>query len=663
MTPPPPLPGRYAFDRFQLAADGSLLLSDGAVIPLAPKVLQTLLALVRRAGHVVTKDELLAAVWPGCFVEETGLARNISVLRQGLGDGQQRLIVTVPKVGYRLAARVERVGGEREQAAPLTRGVEAFVGRDAERRRLHQAFDHACQGRGGVLALAGEPGIGKTTLVDHFMGEIHGQCAGGTGRCSESFAGAEPHLPFLEALETLLRLPWIDASMRLHAPTWASYVGLPRTDPAPDGAAPATTPERLLRELTHFLRDVSAQSPVVLCLDDMHWADAATVDVVAHLATRVARMRVLVLLTYRDRHWLQGEHPFARLRDELRARREIEEVALPLLTSDDVGAYVSAAQPGRPVTEGLAALVFRRSEGNPLFMSALLRFLEAPRRGSQADGPGLDVPDSLRGLIDRMLLRLEPAQRATLDAAAVLGEEFDTAVLSRALGRDDATVEDLLASVEQVSGLVQLQCDDETPRGVTSRTYRFRHALYRASLLTQLAPSRRAAWARQLAEAMLDCQGASAPAIAGPVGMLLEDAREYARAAEWFSTASANATRMLAFDDASDLADRGLRCVTRAQGIPPRERMRLELALTFAKLVPFSSARGYGHPRVEVLVQRAAELATEPLRPWLGSGTPGRRHRGTRGDGSGDRDEPADHGRGGPAAVQDNDGGDPAPPW
>jgi DNA-binding winged helix-turn-helix (wHTH) protein len=112
--------GDYAFGRFRLSADGSLLLRDGAAVPLAPKVLQTLLVLVRRAGQVVHKPELVEAVWPDSVVEETGLTRNVSLLRQALGDRDQRVIATVARVGYRFTATVARTeaGASRSAASP-----------------------------------------------------------------------------------------------------------------------------------------------------------------------------------------------------------------------------------------------------------------------------------------------------------------------------------------------------------------------------------------------------------------------------------------------------------------------------------------------------------------------------------------------------------------
>src|SRR6266849_294534 len=101
--------GAYVFDRFRLSADGTLLLRDREAVPLAPKVLQTLLVLVQHAGEVVRKEDLIQVVWPDSVVEETGLTRNISLLRQALADDGQRLIATIARIGYRFVGAVERI--------------------------------------------------------------------------------------------------------------------------------------------------------------------------------------------------------------------------------------------------------------------------------------------------------------------------------------------------------------------------------------------------------------------------------------------------------------------------------------------------------------------------------------------------------------------------
>ncbi len=599
-----PSTGRYAFDRFRLTSDGTLLCRGDVVVPLAPKVLQTLLVLVQRAGDVVTKDELLRAVWPDCFVEETGLTRNVSLLRQALDDDGRRFIVTVARVGYRFAAHVEFVPNGGASVRPGRARV--IVGRDRERRRLLDAAERAREGSGSILAVAGEPGIGKTTVVEQVLEELARDCIIGRGRSSEQFADAEAHLPILEALHDVAADPQVAETLRRKAPTWARYLQFDGSAP-PDGvtgAAPSGNPERLLRELTLFLETVARRQTMVLFLDDMHWADRATVDALAHLAPRLARMRVLLVITYRQNELALAGHPLVALRGEMVARGEMEEMRVSLLVLEDVASYVRATTTDGDAASGLAALVFARSEGNPLFMTALLRFLASDPPDARSD-----VPDSLRGLIDRMLQRLDALSHVVLTVGAVQGHEFDSATVARASDTAPAEVEERLGAAEHTHALVVRERDSVLPDGTCTVAYRFVHALYQSALLTSLTPSRRMTWAQRVADALVQLHAGHTDTIAGPLATLFEESRDHRQAAMYFLAASRNASRLFAFANASQLAERGLHCVTLAPWLDEQARARIELALTSARLVPLSCLEGFGSRAVEELTRRAMALA------------------------------------------------------
>ena len=600
----------YRFGRFQLSGDGTLLLRDGVAVPLAPKVLQTLLVLVQHAGTVVKKADLIEAIWPDSIVEDTGLTRNISVLRQALGDEDQRLIVTVSRIGYRFAGTVEP-GRDSVTTPPVSddRATRKLVvGRGQELDALRGALDSARAGHGGIVALAGEPGIGKTTAADTFLREIATTCRIGTGRCSERFAGAEPHLPILEALDELTAEPALRDMLRRKAPTWSDVVA---PGPPADGEGRETaigSQERLIRELTIFLEEISRHEPVVIFIDDLQWADDASVDVLSHLASRVPRMRVLVVVTYRLHELALTRHPFARLRGELIARGHLHEVPLRLLALDDVRSYVQSAFGGADVPADLPAFVFRKTEGNPLFMTDLVRYV---RDTGVPSGIGLratDVPDSLRGLIERMLERFDPPLRQLLSIAAVQGYEFDSATVARVSGCAAADVEERLRMAAQVHAVVAPIDEREMPDGTPSLAYRFVHVLYQDALYASIAPSRRVVWAQQIAEALLASHAARSEAIAGQLAVLFETGRDFWNAAQYFLITSQNAVRLFAFAAATELADRGLQCLQSASAVDDRDRQRRELDLTFAKLVPLASLRGYGNADVEQLSRRIVQL-------------------------------------------------------
>ena len=608
----------YRFGRFRLSADGTMLLRDDAPVPLAPKALRTLLTLVERAGEVVTKQQLLETVWPDSFVEDTGLTRNISVIRQAFGEDGERFIATVARLGYRFTAPVMRI---ESSIKPLpSRPVIAsrndrrlrIVGRTEELDALRGAFQDVVIGSGRMIAVTGEPGIGKTTAVESFLKEIEEHCRIGSGRCSERLASAEPHLPILEALDELTaRDPRLMQILTARAPTWLRHVAprSPERTRASEGVEPdpARTSERLMRELTSFLEEASIQIPMTIVIEDLHWTDLSTVDVLVHLAARLSRLHLLVIVTYRHHELALRDHPFVRVRSELIARGQLEELAVSLLTPDEVREYVLSAFEGEDIGTDLAALVYEKTEGNPLFMADLVRYFQ--KRGSPIGARTvLDVPNSLRALIDRTLHGLPPVARQVASIAAVQGHEFDSATLARVSGMSAADVEELLGRLEEVHALVTLERETALPDGTLTLVYRFVHVLYQDALVESIAPSKRSEWARRIAEALMLSHATQTDHIAGQLAALFETGRDVWQASQHFLTASRNATARFAFREAIDLATRGLNCVNSAAAVEQSHRLQRELDLAFARLVPVSSVEGYASVEAEKISARLVEL-------------------------------------------------------
>jgi DNA-binding winged helix-turn-helix (wHTH) protein len=613
----------YAFDRFRLSADGTLLTRDGVAITLAPKVLQILLWLLQHAGEVVRKEQLLQAVWPDSFVEETGLTRNISLLRRALGDDGQHFIATAARVGYRFVPPVERVAaGTPPTAKPQARAPVAgrgeqgqiVVGRTRELAHLHESLDRARGGRGSLISICGEPGIGKTTVVETFLQTVEGSCLVGRGRCSERLSGAEPHLPVLEALDAIAALePSLVDLLRRTAPTWSRYVARPSSGVEDVPADPGGTgsPERLMRELTTFLEIACRDRAIVIFIEDLHWADVSTIDVLAHLAPRLTGIPLLLIVSYRQRDLLVARHPFARLRGELIARGQLGEVQVSLLGLDDVGEYLRSSFGAAPVPADLASVVFQRTEGNPLFMVEVVRFLRQHTRAGSSSSTAHDVPDSLRGLIDKALESLDPTARQLVSIAAVQGHECDSATLAQVTSLAPSEVEERLRSAAQVHALLQFDREIELSDGLPSLVYRFAHVLYQDALLASIATSKRIEWARQIADAMLQAHAGRTDPIAGSLAVLFETGREYWKASQFFLETSRHAARRFAWASASELAERGLQCLRSARDIGQTNRSRRELDLTSARLLPLASLQGYGSPDVEQLTQRVVALAEE----------------------------------------------------
>jgi adenylate cyclase len=475
-----------------------------------------------------------------------------------------------------------------------------------------------------MVCLTGEPGIGKTTLVEEFLTELAASSrphAITRGRCSERLAGAEAYLPLLEALEGLLRGETGDGAaraMQAMAPSWYAQVA-----PAADGAgapAPAASQERMKRELLAFLERMCRVRPLAIFLDDVHWGDASTVDLLAYVGSRSASLRLLLVLTYRPTEILMGPHPFLAVQLDLQRRGLCREVALEFLTRADVDGYLAIAFPGNRFPAEFAQVLHAKTEGSPLFLVDLLRYLRD--RGVVAKGSGggwklaQDVPDfgrelpeSVRSLIRTKMAQLREPDQQLLSVASVQGHEFDSAVVARVLGAGAAEVEERLKALEQIHGLVRLRREQELPDGTLSLRYHFVHVLYQNCLYAALQPARRTAVSAAVAAALLAYHGDKSGAVAGELALLLEAARDWPLAVDYFGLAAENAARVYANQEAIVLARRGLDLIPKVP--ESSRRAQQELRLLMALTIPLQTIQGYAAPDVGEVCSRARALCEQ----------------------------------------------------
>jgi predicted ATPase len=525
-------------------------------------------------------------------------------------------------------AALARLAGNRSgwPPSPTPRpGKPPTVGRQRERAALCTGFEEAAAGRGLLVCVTGEPGLGKTTLVEDFLEELAASgrlCSIGWGRCSERLAGAEAYLPFREALDSLLQGDSSGAVARLMkavAPTWYVQVAPPVAgDPALTclaAEAQAASQESLKRELSAFLQEVSRLRPVVLFLDDLHWADASTADLLAFLGSRCVAWRLLVV-TYRPSDLLLGGHPFRLVQLDLQGRGLCREVPLGFLGRLDVERYLALQFSGHDFPEELADVVHRRTEGNPLFLVDLLRYLcdrgaivAAGKRWTLAQGvPDLqrELPESVRSLIRRKFERLSEADRRLLAAASVQGHEFDAAVVAAVLEVDAAEVEERLADLDRLHALVRLLREHDLPDRTHTLRYSFVHVLYQNALYAALTPARKAAWSAASAQALLGHYGEKNPAVATELALLFEAARNLDQATTHFLHAAEHAVRVSASREAVVLARRGLALLQTLPDTPASARN--ERALLLALGVSLVATQGFASLEVEQTYVRAREL-------------------------------------------------------
>lgn len=503
------------------------------------------------------------------------------------------------------------------------------VGRQKELAELYRAFQSVADGQGHFLCVTGEPGMGKSTLVDVFLSELKADnrsFALARGRCSERLAGTEAYLPLLDALESLLQGgegETVVQAMKAIAPNWYAQVA---SQPADDSSlvraladSKAATQERLKRELVAFVQEVSRQRPLILFFDDLHWADASTVDLLAYLGGKCAGMRVLLLLTYRPTDLVLSKHPFGPVKLDLQARGVCRELALEFLTRPDLDRYLGAEFPEHAFPEEFATLVHERTEGSPLFMADLLRYLRDRQVLTQEQGrwtlgksvPDLrhDLPESVRGMIQRKIEQLNEEDRRLLVAASVQGYEFDSAVVAQVLECDAAEVEDRLDELDRVHAFVRLLGEQEFPGRTLTLRYRFVHVLYQNTLYASLRPTRRAALSAAVAQSLLGFYGDKCTSAAAELALLWEAARDFERAADFFLAAAQNAARFFANHEAVALARRGIDLLASLPDTPQRARKELALQITLGPAL--FSTKDWRAPDVQEAYTRAHVLCRQ----------------------------------------------------
>jgi DNA-binding winged helix-turn-helix (wHTH) protein len=307
------------FGSFRLDVENASLQRGKQAILLRPKTLHLLHYLVAHAGQLVTKDELWRAVWPGVSVTDAALTVCVSEIRKALGDDAKtpRYLETAHRLGYRFIARVStkpvRVARSRRwdtnlHSAPHRASpTRHFVGREVELARLHKWWERALAGERKIVFVTGEPGIGKTTIVDEFLRQEQDAREEtfllGRGQCIEHYGTAEAYLPVLDALGRLCRQPGggrLPELLDKHAPAW--LVQLPALLGAADlaklrGKAVGVTHPRMLRELTDAVEAISIEKPLVLWFEDLHWCDYSTLEWLGFVARRQEAAPLLVLGT------------------------------------------------------------------------------------------------------------------------------------------------------------------------------------------------------------------------------------------------------------------------------------------------------------------------------------------------------------------------------
>jgi len=644
------------------------LVRHGERVRLSPKDFALLHYFAAQSGRVIPHAELLAAVWPDVHVLPDVLKVRVGRLRRILGDAPSDapFITNVHGEGYRFSGQIVVSGAAPSGSQEFDRGEHAralapistlsldfpiamVVGRNGELAALDQFLASAANGTRQIVFVSGEPGIGKTTLIDLFLkrsvlGEgdrtapasTGGPTADrarpwvGRGQCVEQYGRGEPFLPIMEALHSLAQSGPRDQllqALRQSAPTWLaqlpSLLSLAERQAQPHQTNPPAW-DRVLRELAEALEAVAAPLPdgdarlVVLVLEDLHWADPSTIDLLAVLARRRERARLLVLGSYRSGEPRLGDDPLSALLHELRPHAAAGELSLGPIGEGDVASYL-AARFGNSISGEFARRLYRRSDGNPLFLTDIVRELIASGTIACIDGVwklegdaaavSATTPISIRQLVARQRDRLPDEDRRLLEAASVAGSEFSSSELAAALEWDVADVEERSLRLADREQFLRLEGTFEWPDGTEAMRFRFLHEVYREIWRERVPASLRRAWHARIGECQERACGDAAAEIASGLAEHFERGGDYRRAVTYHEHASRQAVRQGARVEARAHLDQALRLLARLPDSPERQRQELRLQIDLGGLL--SVTEGYASGGTEAAYSRARDICAE----------------------------------------------------
>jgi DNA-binding winged helix-turn-helix (wHTH) protein/tetratricopeptide (TPR) repeat protein len=615
--------GSKAFPPFLLDSVNQCLWRDDARISLAPKAFAVLDYLIEHAGRLVSQDELLQELWPETYVQPEVLRKYILDIRRALGDPPKkpRFVETLPKRGYRFIASIRQepaVAGPGQPGEPPAR----LVGREAALSELNACLRAALRGQRQVVFVTGEAGIGKTSVVDVFLQQAARE-AGirvARGQSVEGFAGKEAYYPVLEAFGLFMQSVPGDELVQVlaaHAPTWliqfpamvkADQRGILRQEIL------GATRERMVREICEALEAFTAEQGLILILEDLHLADDSTLDLISALARRRSAARLMLLATYRPVEVILSRSPLRTLKQDLIIHHLCQELNLAPLTLSEVEEYISAEFPQSGLGGRLAGLIHRHSDGNPLFMVALLERLRQQGLIVRHDGcwalaippeqmdPG--VPETLQQMLEVQLEQLGASGQRLLRTASVCGPRFSAWAAAAVLDADAAGVEESCEDLALRQQFIRRSGTQELADGSISAQYEFKHSLYRDVLYRQLPPHSLRQFHLRLASRMEALAVRPDPALAFEMAAHFEAGRDYERAVRYLILAAGNAAHRYAHADAIQLLRHAIDLLAHlAEGT----RSELEIAI-LERISDVLYAQGEMEQSAEV-DYRVAELA------------------------------------------------------
>lgn len=506
-----------AFDRFVLDPLNASLSCDTKPISLAPKAFSVLKYLVDRRGRLVIKDELLDALWPDSDVCDAVLKVCVLEIRKVLEDDHQRprFIQTVHRRGYRFIADVspadrrkggmwtERRGPSRLHSVDRLQNT-PIVGREHALQTLSNRWEKALGGERQLVFISGEPGIGKTALIKAFLHKcVRNHVRVAWGECLEHRSFDEAYSPVLQALGQLCHDRRRAVPLTLlhrYAPTW--LVELPWLIGGLDRNALCTgiNRERMRREMSEALAAFCRETPVILVLEDLHWSDDRTLDLISFTGRQPDPARLLMLASYGGTKDGGKESAVEALSHEMQIHNRCTKISLRHLSKKDVTAFLRERLPHNKVSENLVRILYQRTGGNPVFLVNFVDEVLIPELSKEestltearVEKLATRIPVAVQSIVERQLSQFAFESQQILEAASVVGPKFSAGTVAWILDKDTASIDDNCFQLSRNSHFIRPYGTEHLETNVTVGRYRFRYGIYRSVIYNNIALARRA---------------------------------------------------------------------------------------------------------------------------------------------------------------------------
>lgn len=625
----------YAFENFELDSKLYELRRDGKPCRMEPQVFDMLLYILENRDRVVTKNDLFDHIWKNRIVTDSALTSRLKAVRAVLGDGgrDQRLIKTLHGRGFRFVGHVieHEDGSAKTAGGPPEKGhVQASTpvttvppGRKEQQSELLSMLTSAKGGERQIVFITGDAGLGKTTLLRSFIAALaqdesvyvaHGQCL-------EHHGSGEAYMPILEAVARLCgeeNTPAIADIVSQLAPTWAQQMpGLGQNgDVSVQGSQRGGTQDRMLREMVEVLEAFSSLHTLVLVLEDIHWSDPSTIDLVVRLAMRADKAQLMVVATFRPANLKSRQSLFSTLKT-LVVREHGREIVLDALDEASVGQFLDHRFNRAKLPPEVRNALYQRTGGHPLFTRNVVEQWVADGALVESDGTwqltanpeqlAQVVPDNLKLFIQQFIEELAAQDRNLLEAAAVRGREFSTAEIATVL---DQTEEDIELRCSRLAGRgrwIHASGVKEWPNGQISSLYAFAHDLYQEVFYELVPPGQRGRIHRTIGERLESVYGDQAAGKAGELANHFVHGRVPEKAVEYLRLSASTSLDRSAPREATAALRKALDLVPGLGSETARAQQELDLQQMLA--TSLIALEGVGSKSAEQAYERARALS------------------------------------------------------